>query len=80
MFRTENQEIFARMLKAFSEAAHKNYGTHAYEAGYLQSLCVSLLGQMPKKYQQAWINDVVYAMVRQEREAAEKLNKTAERA
>lgn len=77
MFRTQNQETFALVLKAFSEAAHKNYGSHAYEAGYLQSLCVQLLGQMPKKYQQAWINDIVSAAQKQEREVIAKMRETA---
>ena len=75
MFRTQNQETFRLVLKAFGEAANQNYGGHAFEAGYLQSLCVQLLGQMPKKYQQAWIDDMVRATQKQEQEVIAKMKK-----
>lgn len=75
MFYTQNQETFRIVLKAFGEAARENYGGHAFEAGYLQSLCVQLLGQMPKKYQQAWIEDMVRATQKQEKEVIAKMQK-----
>lgn len=80
MFRNENQDTFAIVLKAFSEAARKNYGNHAYEAGYLQSLSTQLLGMVPKKYQKAIIDDLVRATQKQEREVVDKIikNKTPE--
>ena len=73
MFDTQNQETFRIVLKAFGEAARQNYGGHAYEAGYLQSLCVQLLGMMPKKYQQSFIDDMVRATQKQEREVIAKM-------
>ena len=73
MFDTQNQETFRIVLKAFGEAARQNYGDHAYEAGYLQSLCVQLLGMMPKKYQQSFIDDMVRATQKQEREVIAKM-------
>ena len=81
MFTNENQETFRIVLKAFSEAAHKNYDSHAFEAGYLQSMCVQLLGMMPKKYQKSFIDDMVRATQKQERQVVEKMNenKTFER-
>ncbi len=73
MWTTENQDTLAIVLRAFSEAANKNYGGHAFEAGYLQSLCVQLLGMMPKKYQQSFIDDMVRATQKQEREVIAKM-------
>lgn len=74
MFRTENQDTYALVLKAFSEAAHKNYNGHAFEAGYLQSLCVQLFGMVPKKYQKNLIDDMVRAAKKQEQQVVEKMN------
>lgn len=73
MFDSQNQETFRIVLKAFGEAARQNYGGHAFEAGYLQSLCVQLLGMMPKKYQQSFIDDMVRATQKQEREVIAKM-------
>ena len=81
MFRSENQETFALVLKAFSEAARENYKDHAFEAGYLQSFCVQLLGMVPKKYQRSLIDDMVRATKKQEQQVIEKResNQTFER-
>ena len=74
MFDATNHETFRLVLRAFSEAARKNYGDHAYEAGYLQSLAVDLLDMMPKKYQRGFIDSVVRATRKQEEEAIKKMN------
>ncbi len=81
MWTSENQDNFAIVLKAFSEAAHKNYGGHSFEAGYLQSVAVQMLAQMPKRMQKVFIEDMVRATKRQEKQFADKQaeNKTMER-
>ncbi len=81
MFKTDNQETFHIVLKAFGEAARQNYGGHAFEAGYLQSLAVQMLGMIPKKYQKAFIDDMVRATQKQEKEVIEKMreNRTLDR-
>lgn len=81
MWTTENQDTFGIVLKAFSEAARQNYGDHAFEAGYLQSLAVQMLAQMPKKMQKVFIEDMVRATKKQEKAVIEKMNenKTLER-
>ncbi len=76
MFDANNHETFRLVLRAFSEASRKNYGDHAFEAGYLQSLAVDLLDMMPKKYQRAFIDSVVRATRKQEAEAIRKQNET----
>lgn len=35
-------------VKAFTDAAYENYGSHAYSAGWLESTVVSLIMQLPK--------------------------------
>jgi hypothetical protein len=74
MFGNENQDTFRLVLKAFSEAARANYGTHAFESGYLQSLAVQMLGVMPKKHQRQFIDDMVRATQKQEQEVVKKIN------
>ncbi len=81
MFDANNQETFRLVLRAFSEAARKNYGDHSFEAGYLQSLSTQMLTMIPKKYQRGFIDDIVRATRRQEQEVIKKMNenKTFER-
>ncbi len=74
MFKSDNQETFSIVLKAFSDAARQNYNGHAFEAGYLQSLAVQMLGMIPKKYQRAFIDDMVRATQKQEQEVIKKIN------
>lgn len=71
MWTTNNQNEFADALIAFSKAARENYGSHAFEAGYLQSLAVSMLAKMPKREQKALIGDI-------ERSTARQLNRIAD--
>jgi hypothetical protein len=75
MFDTNsNQETFRIVLKAFSDAAQKRYGDHAFEAGYLQSLATRMLTMIPKKYQRVFIDEMVSATQRQESEVIRKMN------
>jgi hypothetical protein len=74
MFGNENQETFRIVLRAFSDAARKNYGDNAFEAGYLQSTCVQMLGMLPKKHQRYFIDAMVAATQKQEQEAIKKMN------
>ena len=75
MWTTDNQDTLNIVLKAFSEAAHKNYGGHAFEAGYLQSVIISILPQLPKRQQKVLIDDIVRAAKKQEAEVIKKMNK-----
>jgi hypothetical protein len=72
MWTTENQDTMQVVLRAFSEAARKNYDNHAFEAGYLQSLVVSMIPHMPKKAQKIFIDDMVRAAQKQEKQFLEK--------
>ncbi len=74
MFTTENQDTMKDVLKAFSEAARARYDTMAFEAGYLESVIVSVLPDMPKRKQKALIEDMVRATQRLEREVIAKMN------
>lgn len=81
MWTTENQDTLNDVLTAFSRAARKNYGDHAFEAGYLQSVIISVLPSLPKRQQKILIDDMIRAAQKQEREVVEKMseNKTLER-
>lgn len=71
MWTTENQDKFAEVLKGFSDAAYKNYSGHSFEAGYLQSLAVQMLAEMPKRMQKVFIEDMIRATKRQDDQYAE---------
>lgn len=76
MWTTENQDTLKIVLKAFGEASRKNYdGSYAFEAGYLESVIISMLPMMPKKAQKIVIEDMVRATKKQEQQVAEKMNK-----
>lgn len=75
MWTTENQDTMSDVLRAFSEAARKNYGSHSFEAGYLQSVIISILPQLPKRQQKVLIEDMVRAAQRQEQEVVKKIMK-----
>ena len=81
MWTTENQDTMKIVLRAFSEAARKNYNGHAFEAGYLQSVIISLVPLLPKRQQKVLIEDMVRAAKKQEQEVIKKMNenKTLER-
>jgi len=63
------------VLRAFSEAARKNYGSHSYESGYLQSVIISLVPLLPKRQQKVLIDDMVRAAQKQEQEVVKKIMK-----
>lgn len=68
LFTTENQDTMRDVLKVFGEATHKNYGSHSYEAGYLESMIVEMLPHLPKRMQAQLIGDLVKATMKQEAE------------
>ena len=75
MWTTENQDTMSTVLRAFSEAARKNYDGHAFEAGYLQSVIVSLVPLLPKRQQKVLIDDMVRAAQKQEQQLVKKIMK-----
>ena len=77
LFTTENQDTMKIVLKAFGEATYNNYGSHSYEAGYLESLVVEMLPNLPKRMQKVFIDDLVRATKKQEQAVIAKMNKEA---
>jgi len=76
MWTTPNQDSLNIVLKKFSEAAHQRYHhSHAYEAGYLQSVLVHYIQHMPKRVQKQLIADMVDATRRQEQALIERMAK-----
>ena len=76
LFTTENQDTMKIVLKAFGEASHRNYGSHSFEAGYLESLVVQMLPLLPKRMQKVFIDDMVRATQKQEQEVIAKMKET----
>ena len=75
MFTTENQDTMKIVLKAFTDASLKNYDSHSYAAGYLESTVIEMLRYTPKRYQKGLINDFIRATQRQEEQGIKKMNK-----
>ena len=75
MWTTDNQDTMQVVLRAFSESARKNYDSHAFEAGYLQSVIVGMMPLLPKKAQKIFIEDMVRAAKKQEQQYTDKLAK-----
>lgn len=75
MWTTENQDTMKIVLRAFGDASHKNYGSHSFEAGYLESMVVEMLPHLPKRMQKVFIEDMVRATKKQEAEVVAKMNK-----
>lgn len=73
MWTTDNQDTLNIVLKAFSEAAKQNYGNHSFEAGYLQSVIISILPDLPKRKQKVLIDDMVRATQKQEKQVSDKI-------
>jgi hypothetical protein len=73
MWTTDNQDTMSLVLKAFSDAARRNYDSHAFEAGYLQSVIISILPDLPKRKQKVLINDMIRAAQKQEKEVLDKI-------
>ena len=74
LFTSENQDTMKIVLRAFGEASHKNYGSHSFEAGYLESVVVEMLPYMPKRMQKVFIEDMVRATKKQEKAVIDKMN------
>lgn len=72
---TENQATMQDALKAFSNAALQNYGSFAYEAGYLESLVVQMLPLVPKSEQKGIIEDLIRATQKAEQDVIAKMRK-----
>ena len=75
MWTTDNQDTLSLVLRAFSEAARENYGSHSFESGYLQSVIISLVPLLPKRQQKVLIEDMVRAAKKQEQEVVKKIMK-----
>lgn len=75
MFTTENQDTMKIVLKAFTDASLKNYDSHSYAAGYLETTVIEMLRHTPKRYQKGLINDFIRATQRQEEQVLKKMNK-----
>ena len=58
MFHTDNQVEFKEVLRKFSDATYANYGSHAYAAGYLESMAVQMLALMSKREQKGFIDSM----------------------
>lgn len=65
MFKTDNQEVLSTVLQAFSAVTEDTYGSYAFEAGYLQSVIISILPDLPKRKQTELIQDMVRAVKKQ---------------
>ncbi len=75
MWTTENQDTMKIVLKAFIDASLKNYDSHSYAAGYLETTVIEMLRYTPKRYQKGLINDFIRATQRQEEQVIAKMNK-----
>ena len=79
LFTSENQDTMKIVLRAFSDAAGRNYpsfpgcSNHAFEAGYLQSMVVEMLPHLPKRMQKIFIDDMIRATQKQERQIVDKI-------
>ena len=69
MFHTDNQVEFKEILRKFSDATYEKYGSHAYAAGYLESMAVQMLALMSKREQKGFI-DSMAAVAKKQRETA----------
>jgi hypothetical protein len=55
MFSSNVQVEFKDLLKAHTQAKQKEYDSHAYSAGYLESLADSMFYYLPKRQQQFFL-------------------------
>lgn len=81
LWTTENQDTMKAVLNEFSKAARLAYPplpgqveSHAFEAGYLQSLVITMLPHLTKKMQKLFIDDMIRATQRQEKLAVQRMN------
>lgn len=73
MWTTEQQDTMKIVLRAFGDASLRNYGSHSFEAGYLESMIVQMMPFMPKRVQKAFVEDVVRAAQKQEQQIVDKI-------
>ena len=76
MWTTDNQDTLNDVLKAFSQAARASHDapySYAYEAGYLQSVIVTLVPDLPKRKQKRLIEDMIAATQRLEKLAVDRM-------
>lgn len=52
------QQDFRTALKDFSDAKTTEYGSHAYSAGYAESLAVDLFSYLSKKQQKLFLESM----------------------
>lgn len=57
MFTTQAQQEFKQSLKAFTAAKEAEY-SYAYTAGYCESMVVELFGQLTKKQQKFFAEQI----------------------
>jgi hypothetical protein len=69
MFHSDNQVEFKEILRKFSDATYERYGSHAYAAGYLESMAVQMLALMSKREQKGFI-DSMRDVAKKQRELA----------
>lgn len=75
LWTTANQDEFDTVLKDFDAAVRENYGQDncfAFQAGYLRSLCVEMLADLPKRKQKEIIKSMVRAAEKQRTECQAK--------
>jgi len=65
MFHTDNQVEFKEVLRKFTDATYEKYGSHAYAAGYLESMAVQMLAMMSKREQKGFIEGIAQAAKKQ---------------
>ena len=75
MWTTDNQDTMRIVLKAFMDASLKNYNSHSYAAGYLESMVVQMLPFMPKRVQKSFVEDIIRAVQKNEAQIIAKTNK-----
>jgi hypothetical protein len=69
MFHTDNQVEFKEVLRKFTDATYDKYGSHAYAAGYLESMTVQMLALLSKREQKGFI-DSMKDVAKKQREMA----------
>ena len=81
MFNETNFDTMRIVMKAFTDASYKNYGSHSYAAGYYETTILRMFPLLPKKAQRLFIEDMVRSTQQQEAEASKKLaeNRTVDR-
>jgi len=76
MWTTENQDTLSDVLKAFDQAAKASHDApygYAYQAGYLNSVIISLVPDLPKRVQKRLIEDMIKATQRLEKLAIDRM-------